>query len=57
MDFTKPEGLSALVTAVAIGLALVIIAYALGRLDMASKARQCAPVAQTFPIAFKGTLP
>ena len=57
MDFTKPEGLSALAVATAIGFGLIVLAFNLGRLDMASKVRQCAPTAQSFPIAFKGTLP
>jgi len=48
---------SAFVTGTAILIGVFIVAFNLGRLDMASKARHCAPTAQTFPIAFKGTLP
>lgn len=53
----KPETISAAFTALAIVAGLCIGFFNLGRLDMASKARQCAPTAQSFPVAFKGTLP
>lgn len=52
-----PEGASAFVTGMAIIFGFVILAFNLGRLDMAASARQCKPTAQTFPVAFKGTLP
>lgn len=56
MTFT-PERASALVITFALIVGLLILAFNLGRLDMAAKARQCATAAQTFPVAFKGTLP
>ena len=56
MTFT-PERASALATTVALIFGLLILAFNLGRLDMAAKARQCAALAQSFPVAFKGTLP
>jgi hypothetical protein len=52
-----PEAISATATAFAIVAGLCIGFFNLGRLDMAASARQCQPTAQTFPIAFKGTLP
>lgn len=52
-----PEKASAFVTGTAIIFGFVILAFNLGRLDMAASARQCQPTAQSFPIAFKGTLP
>jgi len=52
-----PETLSAYATGFAILAGLCIGFFNLGRLDMAASARQCQPTAQTFPIAFKGTLP
>jgi len=52
-----PETLSAYATGFAILAGLCIGFFNLGRLDMAASARQCTPTAQTFPVAFKGTLP
>lgn len=51
-----PFQASAIVTGAAILIGVFIVAFNLGRLDMAAKARQChAPI--TFTIPFKGTLP
>ena len=52
-----PEAISATAAAFAIVAGLCIGFFNLGRLDMAASARQCQPTAQTFPVAFKGTLP
>lgn len=53
----RPEAFSALTVGFALVLGLMLLAFNLGRLDVASKARQCGPTTQTFTIPFKGTLP
>lgn len=49
-----PERISAFATASAIGLFVLLLAFNLGRLDAAAKARQC-PQEASFQIPFKGT--
>lgn len=52
-----PEALSTYATGFAILAGLCIGFFNLGRLDMASKVRQCQPVTLSYSIPFKGTLP
>jgi hypothetical protein len=52
-----PTQASAFVTGTAILIGVFIVAFNLGRLDMAASARQCKPTALSYAIPFKGTLP
>ncbi len=52
-----PETHSTTATAFAILIGVFIVAFNLGRMDMAASARQCAPTHITYTIPFKGTLP
>jgi hypothetical protein len=52
-----PIQASAFVTGTAILIGVFIVAFNLGRLDMAASARQCKPTHITYTIPFKGTLP